>query len=251
MRVAIAMVVLAIVCFCFKDTLFGVILAPKESSFITYQWFNSAAKALFSAPTTMEEFSVSLINTQLAQQFMIHMKMAFYTAFLLLFPYLLFEVFAFIKPALYSTERKYTGTVLSVSYIMFLMGMAISYFLIFPLTFRFLGTYQVSAEVINTITLESYISTFMMLNLMMGVVFEIPIVCWLLAKLGIINAAFLKRYLKHAIIAILILAAVITPTSDIFTLLLVSAPMCLLSEAGILLVRITKANDNKPTPAST
>ena len=155
------------------------------------------------------------------------MKMSFYTPFLVLFPYLLFEVFAFIKPALYSTERKYTGTVLSVSYIMFLMGMAISYFLIFPLTFRFLGTYQVSAEVINTITLESYISTFMMLNLMMGVVFEIPIVCWLLAKLGSITATFLKRYLMPAIIAILIFAAVITPPSDIFTLLLVSAPMLL------------------------
>ena len=122
---------------------------------------------------------------------------------------------------------------------MFMLGVALSYFLIFPLTFRFLGTYQVSAIVENQIVLESYISTMMMLNLMMGIVFEIPILCWLFAKLGFISAPFLRKYRKHAIVILLIIAAIITPTADIVTLLLVSLPMYLLYELSILIISLT------------
>lgn len=122
-------------------------------------------------------------------------------------------------------------------YLMFMSEVALSFLLIFLLTFRFLGTYQVSTEVENTITLQSYMDTLMMMNLMMGVVFEIPILCWLLARFGLITAGFMRRYRRHAIIIILVVAAVITPTSNIFTLSLVALPMWLLYEANILIVR--------------
>ena len=119
---------------------------------------------------------------------------------------------------------------------MFLMGVAVSFFLIFPLTFRFLGTYQVSGEVENMIVLQSYISTLVLMCLTMGIVFEIPILSWLFAKLGFLTADFMRRYRKHAIVIILIVAAVITPTSDVFTLSLVTLPMWVLYEASILVV---------------
>ena len=119
---------------------------------------------------------------------------------------------------------------------MFLMGVAVSYFLIFPLTFRFLGSYQVSGEVENMIVLQSYISTLVLMCLTMGIVFEIPILSWLFAKLGFLTADFMRRYRKHAIVIILIVAAVITPTSDVFTLSLVTLPMWVLYEASILVV---------------
>ena len=119
---------------------------------------------------------------------------------------------------------------------MFLMGVAGSYFLIFPRTFRFLGTYQVSGEGETMIGLQSYISTLVLMCLTMGIVFEIPILSWLFAKLGFLTADFMRRYRKHSIVIILIVAAVITPTSDVFTLSLVTLPMWVLYEASILVV---------------
>ena len=137
---------------------------------------------------------------------------------------------------LYACERKYAVRIVGGGYAMFLMGVAVSYFLIFPLTFRFLGTYQVSGEVENMIVLQSYISTLVLMCLTMGIVFEIPILSWLFAKLGFLTADFMRRYRKHAIVIILIVAAVITPTSDVFTLSLVTLPMWVLYEASILVV---------------
>ncbi len=120
---------------------------------------------------------------------------------------------------------------------MFMAGVLVSYFLIFPLTFRFLGTYQVSADIENMISLDSYMSTLAVMSLALGIVFEIPVVAWLFAKLGFVTAAFLRRYRKHAIVAILVVAAVITPTSDVFTLSIVALPMWLLYEASIIIIR--------------
>ena len=121
-------------------------------------------------------------------------------------------------------------------YAMFVFGVLVSYFLIFPLTFRFLGTYQVSGEVANLITLDSYISTLLLMCLSMGIVFEIPILSWLFAKLGFLSADFMRRYRKHAIVIILVVAAIITPTSDVFTLSLVALPMWVLYETSIFIV---------------
>ncbi len=123
---------------------------------------------------------------------------------------------------------------------MFMIGVAVSYLLIFPLTFRFLGTYQVSVDVANMVTLQSYMSTLMMMSLTMGVVFELPVVIWLLSRMGIVSSGFLRKYRRHAIVIILVIAAVITPTSDIFTLLLVSLPMYMLYEISILISKQKK-----------
>lgn len=123
---------------------------------------------------------------------------------------------------------------------MFMIGVAVSYLLIFPLTFRFLGTYQVSVDVANMVTLQSYMSTLMMMSLTMGVVFELPVVIWLLSRMGIVSSGFLRKYRRHAIVIILVIAAVITPTSDIFTQLLVSLPMYMLYEISILISKQKK-----------
>lgn len=120
---------------------------------------------------------------------------------------------------------------------MFIIGVLLGYFLIFPLTLRFLGTYQVSSEVENMISIQSYIGTFMMMNLLMGIVFELPVLCWLLGRLGLLDSTIMRRFRKHAIVAILIIAAIITPTSDIFTLMLVALPIWLLYEISIYVVK--------------
>lgn len=183
------------------------------------------------------DFLVKLINIGLAEQFIIHMKVALCIGVLCTSPYILYQLFRFVSPALYDNERKYTIRVIGSGYAMFLFGVAMSYFLIFPLTFRFLGTYQVSSEVENMITLQSYISTLITMSLTMGLVFEIPILSWLFAKLGLLSADFMCKYRKHAIVIILVIAAVITPTSDLFTLSLVVLPMWLLYEVSILIVK--------------
>ena len=125
---------------------------------------------------------------------------------------------------------------------MFMLGVLLSYFLIFPLTFRFLGTYQVSSDVANMITLQSYMGTLLMMSILMGIVFELPVLCWLLGKLGILSAGFMRRFRKHSVIVILIISAIITPTSDIFTLSLVALPIWMLYEVSILIVGKSKGN---------
>lgn len=234
-KIAAVTAVFAVVAFFFKEALFSVILAPKDADFITYRWLY-----YFSGWVTDEQaqdFYVKLINTGLAQQFMIHMKVAMCTGVLCASPYILYQLFRFVSPALYANERKYVVRVVGYGYIMFMVGVLISYFLIFPLTFRFLGTYQVSDQVENMISLQSYISTLLMMSLAMGIVFEIPILSWLFAKLGFISADFMRRYRRHAVVIILVVAAIITPTSDVFTLLLVSLPMWLLYEVSIWIVK--------------
>lgn len=234
-KIAAVTAVFAVVAFFFKEALFSVILAPKDADFITYRWLY-----YFSGWVTDEQaqdFYVKLINTGLAQQFMIHMKVAMCTGVLCASPYILYQLFRFVSPALYANELKYVVRVVGYGYIMFMVGVLISYFLIFPLTFRFLGTYQVSDQVENMISLQSYISTLLMMSLAMGIVFEIPILSWLFAKLGFISADFMRRYRRHAVVIILVVAAIITPTSDVFTLLLVSLPMWLLYEVSIWIVK--------------
>ena len=234
-KIALASVVCGVVAFFFKDEIFSVILAPKDNHFITYRLFECLGSWV-PGSEGVEAFSVSLVNTGLAGQFAIHMKVALYAGLAVASPYTLYLLLRFITPALYEGERRYTYRLVAGGYVMFVLGMLLNYFLIFPFTFRFLGTYQVNPEVANMITLESYMDTLLMLSLMMGILFELPMVCWLLGKLGILTKAFMRHYRRHAIVAILVVAAVITPTSDIFTLTLVSLPIWLLYEASILFV---------------
>lgn len=228
-------VVFGVAAFCFKEELFAVILALKDADFITYRLLYALSGLVTEADAP--DFLVKLINTGLAEQFIIHMKAALCAGILCASPYILYQLFRFVSPALYVNERKYVVRVIGGGYLMFVLGVAVSYFLIFPLTFRFQGTYQVSGEVENMVALQSYISTLMTMSLAMGIVFEIPILSWLFAKLGFLSAGFMRKYRKHAIVVILVIAAIITPTSDVFTLLLVFLPIWILYEMNILIVK--------------
>ena len=224
-RSLVITVLVAIVAFCLKDELFAIVLAPRTSDFITYRLMG------------VEPFSIHLMNTGLTEQFMIHMKTAFYAGILVASPYIIYLLFRFVSPALYDNERRYATALVSSGYLMFLLGTLLNYFLIFPLTVKFLGTYQVSEDVANMLTLQSYIDTLMMMSLVMGIVFELPVVSWLLGKMGLINASMMRTWRKHAVVAILVVSAIITPTTDAFTLFIVALPIWLLYEVSILIVK--------------
>ena len=227
-RILVITVVAAIAAFCLKDELFAIVLAPRSSDFITYRLMG------------VEPFSIHLMNTGLTEQFMIHMKTSFYAGFLVASPYVIYLLFRFVSPALYDNERKYATALVSSGYLMFLLGTLLNYFLIFPLTVKFLGTYQVSEDVANMLTLQSYMDTLLMMSLMMGIVFELPVVSWLLGKMGLINAQMMQTWRKHAVVAILVVSAIITPTTDAFTLFVVALPIWLLYEMSIWIVSMTR-----------
>jgi sec-independent protein translocase protein TatC len=218
----------AAIAFCLKDELFAIVLAPRSSDFITYRLMG------------VESFSIHLMNIGLTEQFMIHVKTAFYAGILLVSPYIIYQLFRFVSPALYANERKYATLLCTSGYLMFILGTALNYMLIFPLTVKFLGTYQVSPDVANMLTLQSYIDTLLMMNLVMGIIFELPVVSWLLSKMGLINVSMMQAMRKQAFIAILIVSAIITPTTDAFTLFVVALPIWLLYELSIMIVRITQ-----------
>ncbi len=229
-RMAVAVCVLAIATFAMKDELFAIVLAPRSSDFVTYQLLG------------VEAFHINLMNTGLTEQFMIHMRTAIYAGILLASPYILYELFRFVSPGLYQNERRYGLWIVGAAYVMFVVGTLINYFVIFPLTVRFLGTYQVSPDVANMLTLQSYIDTLLGMSLVMGVVFELPVVCGLLGRMGLITDRMMSTYRRHAVVAILVVAAIITPTTDVFTLFVVALPIYLLYELSIQIVRITKLN---------
>ena len=226
-RMAVAVIVLAVVAFFLKDELFWVVLAPRSSDFVTYRLMGT------------DTFSLHLMNTGLTEQFMIHMRTAMYAGLLLASPYILYELFRFVSPGLYQNERRYAVWIVGTAYIMFLVGTLVNYFVVFPLTVRFLGTYQVSPDVANMLTLQSYIDTLLGMSLVMGVVFELPVVCGLLGRMGLLTNDMMSQYRRHAIVAILVVAAIITPTTDGFTLFVVALPIYLLYEVSILVVRST------------
>ena len=224
-KMLVVTVVAAAVAFCLKEQLFEIVLAPRTSDFITYRLMG------------VEPFSIHLMNTGLTEQFMIHLKTAMYAGVLVALPYIVYLLFGFVSPALYDNERKYATLLCTSGYLMFMLGTLLNYFLIFPLTVKFLGTYQVSEDVANMLTLQSYMDTLLMMNLVMGIVFELPVVSWILGRMGLVNAKMMRSMRRHAIVAILVVAAIITPTTDAFTLFIVALPIWLLYELSILIVR--------------
>ena len=195
-RALLVTAVAASVAFCLKEQLFAVVLAPRTGDFITYRLLG------------VEPFSIHLMNTGLTEQFMIHLKTSFYAGLLVASPYIIYLLFGFVAPALYDNERKYATTLVASGYGMFMLGTALNYLLIFPLTVRFLGTYQV-----------------------------LPVVSWILGRMGLVNAKMMRSMRRHAIVAILIVAAIITPTTDAFTLFVVALPIWALYEVSILIIR--------------
>jgi sec-independent protein translocase protein TatC len=230
-RMAVAVAVLAVAAFVLKEQLFSVVLAPRSSDFVTYRLLG------------VTPFYLHLMNTGLTEQFMIHMRTALYAGLLAASPYVLYELFRFVSPGLYQNERRYAGWIVGAAYVMFLVGTLVNYFVVFPLTVRFLGTYQVSPDVANMLTLQSYVDTLLGMSLVMGVVFELPVVCGLMGRMGLLTDQWMNDYRRHAVVAILVVAAIITPTTDVFTLFVVALPIYLLYEVSIWIVRITKQNN--------
>ena len=224
-RSLVITVVAAAVAFCLKEELFAVVLAPRTSDFITYRLMG------------VEPFNIQLMNTGLTEQFMIHLKTAMYAGVLVASPYIIWQFFRFISPALYDNERKYATLLCTSGYLMFMLGTVLNYFLIFPLTVKFLGTYQVSPDVANMLTLQSYMDTLIMMCLVMGIVFELPVVSWILGRMGLVNRQMMRSMRRHAVVVILVVAAIITPTTDAFTLFIVALPIWLLYEVSILIVK--------------
>jgi sec-independent protein translocase protein TatC len=224
-RVIVISALAAVAAFVMKDEMFGIVLAPRTSEFVTYRLMG------------VEPFSIHLMNTGLTEQFMMHLKTAMYFGVLVAAPYIIWQLFHFVSPALYEGERQYARVLCLSGYLMFMLGTLLNYFLIFPLTVKFLGTYQVSPDVANMLTLQSYMDTLMMMNLVMGIVFELPVVSWILGRMGLISRSVMRSMRRHAVVVIFIVAAVITPTTDAFTMFIVALPIWMLYELSILIVK--------------
>ena len=243
LRCVVVFAVVFVAVFCCKEQLFEIVFSPQQNDAFIFTFFNRIAQHFGIAP--ISDVDIPIINTGLAQQFIIHIRVALVASFVLVFPYIVYQLMLFVGPALYENEKKVTYPALIVGCLLFYVGVALNYFFLFPLIFRFLGTYQVTNMVANYITLESYIDTLLLLSLMMGIIFELPILCYVLAKLGILEATFMRKTRKYAVVIILILSAIITPTGDAFTLFLVALPIYLLYEISIGIVALQKPNKIK------
>jgi sec-independent protein translocase protein TatC len=238
-RIAAFVAVLALIFFSYMKELFDyVILAPTRNDFFLYEWMNRMSLKYPIFPDfCVGEFQVKIININLSSQFFIHMSTSLWLALVAGFPFVIYQVFVFIKPALYSHERKNAGAAFFFGNILFYLGVIIGYLMVFPLTLRFLAGYQLSSYIENSVSLDSYMDSFLMLCFIMGLVFELPLLSWFLSKIGILRRNFFNKFRKHAIVILLILAAVITPSSDPFTLMVVFLPIYMLWEISALIVK--------------
>jgi sec-independent protein translocase protein TatC len=210
------------------------ILAPTTSDFFVYKWLEGVSGGILNFS---DDFAIQIININVASQFFTHISTSISLAFVLVVPYIIFEVWKFIRPALFDHEVKHVRFAFMGSTLMFYLGCAVAYLLIFPFTFRFLTEYELSASIQNQIDLSSYIGNFIMMVMVMGLVFEMPILAWLLSCLGLVNKSFLRQYKSYAVVGLLVLSAVITPSGDPFTMMLVAVPLYLLYELSILVVK--------------
>lgn len=237
-RCLAVVVLLAVGAFCYKDFLFDrVVLAPCHPDFATYRALCLLGQWLGMPDLCPRVQPVELININLSSQLMTHLSVSFYVALLVALPYILVEVWLFVSPALYARERKPAVAGVVAFFFQFFLGLLLAYYIIFPLTFQFLGTYQVSASICNQISLNSYISTFLGLLFTMALVFEMPIVAYFFARIGVLTSAWLRKYRKVAFVVSLVAAAIITPSTDVFTMMLVALPLYALYEFSRLIVR--------------
>jgi len=242
-RSAVAIFVFAIVAFIFNEIIFDkIIIFPKNPDFWTNRMLCRLGGLVNIQKLCINSKPFQLININMAGQFTIHIMVSLFAGFIIAFPYIMYEFWKFITPALYTTERRYArGTVFYTS-VLFILGVLFGYYLIVPLSVHFLGSYHVSGQVINQINLKSYIATVISVCAASGAIFELPVLIYFLSKIGLITPQFLKKYRKHAIIIILTLAAIITPP-DIFSQILVSLPLIVLYEISIYISK--KITDKK------
>ena len=230
-RVLVVLAVVLVGCFFALPYIFDpFILGPTHADFFMY-------RALGFAYGPAED--VEIINIAVASQFLTHISTAFWISLVLVFPFLMYQVWAFVKPALYPKELRGVRTAFGGGTLLFYVGCAVGYLIVFPIIFRFLVQYRIGGEVLNQINLGSYMS----MVFIMGLVFEMPILAWMLGALGVLNKEMLKSWRRYAVVVLLILAAAITPTGDPFTLLVVFLPLYLLYELSILIVRKRPSQD--------
>jgi len=237
-RSAIAILTFTILALIYKDIIFDkIILAPKSPDFITNKFLCSFGEMLNVDYFCINNLVLKIINTSMSGQFTIHIYVSFITGIILSTPYILWELWRFIKPALKVSEKKKSRSFVIVASLLFFIGVIFSYFLIVPLTINFLGNYKVSESIENFPTINSYISTVTNLSFATGLVFEFPVFVYFLTKIGILKPSFLIKYRKHIVVVILILAAIITPP-DVFSQIMVCIPMYGLFEMSIYVSKI-------------
>lgn len=251
-RSVLAVVAMAIVAFLNKRLIFDVILfAPKKADFITFRAFCKLSEKLNSFfPSLVEKRSIcighdmpKLQNITMGGQFTTHITVSLLAGLALAFPYVCWELWQFVKPALKESEKKYTTGVVFFSSALFMTGLLFGYFLVVPLAVNFLLNYQLSDEVLNLPTLTNYISLVVMISLACALVFELPLMVYFLSKIGLIGPKFLRKYRKHSVVVILIIAAIITPSPDIFSQLLVAFPLYFLYEISIFISAAVAKNN--------
>lgn len=247
-RSAFVIVSLSLVAFIYKDILFDqIIFGPKRTDFWTYRMLcEFATKYNLGADLCIQKINFVIMNNTMAGQFNLHLSASFIGGFILGFPYLLWEMWRFIRPGLEKKERRYATGLIFWGSILFIMGILFGYYIITPMSVNFLGSYVISEEIVNQITLDSYLSTVSVLTLATGLVFELPIIIYFLSLMGIVTPKFMRGNRRIALFLIFLVAAFITPTPDIPTQLLVGIPLYILFEVSILVsARVMKRKERE------
>jgi len=234
LRSVLAIIVLGVAAFLNRHIIFDIIImGPKEPDFITNRVLCKLGQMVNIDYFCVSELKLQIINLTMAGQFMMHFYISIITGFILSVPYIIWEFWRFLKPALHESEQQYARGAVFITSALFLSGVLFSYFLLVPLSINFLGSYQISESVLNQISLSSYINTVISLVIAVGVVFEMPVFIYFLAKVGVVTPAFLRAYRRYIIVVIIVIAAIITPP-DVFSQIMVSVPLLLLYELSIL-----------------
>ncbi|RZL48283.1 MAG: twin-arginine translocase subunit TatC [Pedobacter sp.] len=239
LRTLAVVTVFVIGAFWFSDFIWGkIIMGPKKADFWTYRMMCKLVDAL---PSLIpKEFCITvidakLINTEMAGQFTLQMNSCITAGLILGVPYLLFEIWLFIKPALLDNERKSASGFVLFASLLFFTGVLFGYYVIAPLSINFLLTFTVDPSIANTITIDSYLSLILTLALGSGIIFQLPVVIFVLSKLGIMTPQFMRKSRRYAVVLILVVAAIVTPTADPYTMLIVAFPLFLLYEVSIMI----------------
>lgn len=245
-RSTLAVLIVAVVAFFFKDFIFDKILfGPKDINFPTYQFFcNLSTKLGLDDAFCTTEINFILQSREMSGQFSAHLWTSIWAGFIVGFPYLVYELWSFISPGLYENERKNAKGFIFVTSMLFFLGVLFGYYLISPLSINFFGNYQISKEVQNQIDISSYIAIVRSSVIASGLIFELPIIVYFFTKIGLVSSQFLKTYRKHAVVLVLLLAAVITPP-DVVSQIVVSIPIFILYEASIFIAKYVEKQDLK------
>jgi sec-independent protein translocase protein TatC len=233
-RAVLAIAIMTILAFIYKDFIFNnIILAPKNPEFLTNRLFRALGDLLNTDALDINTHPFNLINIQMSGQLTTHVAVSMVTGVILAFPIVVWEFWRFFKPALHSNEKRYARNAVFATSLLFFIGVLFGYYMIVPLSIHFLGSYEISKQVVNQINIRSYIGTLTSIALASGFIFELPVFAYFLTKIGIITPSFLKQYRRYAIVVIFIVAAIITPP-DVFSQILTAIPLLALYEVSII-----------------